>query len=113
MARVNFVAKLIQRVEGVEEVRRWTTAALNAIIGQVNGRLDFVDNVRAAGPYDLTFNGTDYVTVNHNLGRTPVGFILLKIDADETVYVPAAPPWTDTDVFLIASGPCVARVYLV
>lgn len=106
MSRVTQIAQL-QSAPSIEELRRFTTMAIAAIIAQVNGRLDFVDNVRASGPLPVSFPIAGVtISVPHSLGRTPVGYIVLTQDVAGNVILPpeGTSNWNPTHIFVQASS---------
>lgn len=102
MARVNNISTLIQGVNSIEGLRRFVANALDSILTQFNGKLDFGDNVRTFGPVSIEFTGTLPTKVNHGLGRTPIGYFIVGLDAAAIIYNPdrTSFPWTDTQIFL-------------
>jgi hypothetical protein len=60
---------------------RWLVSTSRAL----RGNLDFGSNVRAAGPYTLALTpGNDFV-IQHSLGTTPIGRIVIGQSAAGTV----------------------------
>lgn len=104
---------LFQNLKTVEQITNFLTQWAQEVINQVNGRLTFVDNVRASGPFVVTFPtaATD-VKVPHSLGDTPQGFIVINASAAMSVYQGSL-PWTDQAVYLRASAVGNATVYFV
>lgn len=87
---------------------------VEAIVSEVNGSLDFVQNIRASGPSTVVFpNSTDIVTVTHTLNRVPLGFIVINLDAAITLYKPASPAWETGKIYLKSSGAGTAIIYVV
>lgn len=111
MAKI-VVAPGISQVRDWESLRRFTSIGLEAILNEVNGRLDFT-NFKSAGPYTVTFAGSsDVQTLIHNLQKVPSGFVVVDLDAAITVYHPAAPDWDMTKVYLQASGAGTAKIWI-
>lgn len=102
MARVNSVSTLIQGLKSVPELSRFVASALDAILTQFNGKIDFGDNVRTFGPVTVVFSNTSPTKINHELGRTPVGYFVTSTDQVVSVYTPnkTSFPWTDTQIFI-------------
>lgn len=56
------------------------------LVGTVNGNLDLTENIRAKA-VEFTFNAANAERpINHGLGRTPVGYILIKASAACSLY---------------------------
>lgn len=102
MGRVNNISTLIQGVETIADLRRFLANAMDSILTQLNGKLDFGDNIRTFGPTNVLFSTTLPTKINHGLGRTPIGYFVTSLDAAAIIYVPnqTSFPWTDTQVFL-------------
>ncbi len=102
MARINNVSTLLQGINGVPELSRFIASALDAILTQFNGKIDFGDNIRTFGPVSVTFSNTLPMKINHGLGRTPVGYFVTTRDSVINVYTPnqTSFPWTDTQIYL-------------
>lgn len=113
MAKVQ-IQPTLTNANGLEEVKRFGDMITQAIIRELNGRLQFVANIAAAGPYEVTFvNGTDPVQVRHSFGQVPQGFLVINLSAGIFVYKPASFEWTTTRIWLQASAAGVATIYLV
>jgi len=71
-------------------------------IDEFNGKLDFGDNIRSFGPVTAEFSNTLPTKINHGLGRTPIGYFVVGLDAAAIVFNPdrTSFPWTDTQIFL-------------
>lgn len=113
MAKVNHIKTDLQNVATLEDLRRYTALALNGILAQFNGKIDFGDNVRTSGPIAISFvtpNAT--VSVNHTLGRTPIGYFVSGQDAAGSVLLANQASWTANTVFLTASAAMNAQVML-
>lgn len=102
MARITNISTLIQGIKTIDDLRRFVASALDSILTQLNGKLDFGDNIRTFGPVTVTFSNTLPMKINHGLGRTPIGFFVTYLDRAAIIYVPnqTSFPWTDTQVFL-------------
>ncbi len=102
MARVNNISTAVQNVKTLEDLRRYVASALDAIVAQFNGKLDFGDNIRSFGPVSILVNSAAPTKVIHGLGRVPQGYIATSMDIvnvlttpDKTLY-----PWTSTQLFV-------------
>lgn len=102
MARVNSVSTLVQGLKSVPDLARFVASALDAILTQFNGKIDFGDNVRTFGPVTVVFSTTLPTKINHELGRTPVGYFITSADRVVSVYTPnkTSFPWNDTQIFV-------------
>lgn len=99
-----------------KEFIRWCSAFVIDLVTQFNGKIDFVENIRASGIHEVVFiDSADIVSVPHNLGRVPDGFIVINLSAPITVYKPAgaAYGWTDTTIYLQASAGATASIYII
>lgn len=97
-----------------EELRRFTSMGFESLVDEVNGRLDFVANIRASGPHTVTFQtSADIMTITHNLGKVPQGFLMIDLNAGEVVYRPISPVWTAQKAYLQASGAVTATVLII
>lgn len=113
MAKLTIIPDVSQ-VKGLEDLKLFTAMALKSIVTEFNGRIDFVSNINAAGPYSATFaNGTDAVTVRHGLGRIPLGFLVINLNAGIVVFKPATAQWTSQQIQLQATAAGVATFYVV
>lgn len=115
MARVNNIPTNLQSLKEVPNLARFTSAAIDSIVSQVNGKLDFVDNVRVSGPLAVAFTTPNVaVKVIHFLGRQPVGYLVIGQDAAASIYFPSLVtfPWTSTQIYLSASAIVNAQVFV-
>lgn len=110
MARV-LVSDLVQNLKDLEEVKRFLANALTKIIQQLNGSLEFVQNVRASSA-DVTFNGS-VQKIPHGLGIVPQGYIVISQSASFTVYKATSPEWDSNHIFLNASGNGTAKILVI
>ncbi len=70
----------------VEELGRFSSIIFADIIRAVNGNLSFEDNINTKR-IDVSFTAANTDTlVNHNLGRIPQGYILIKSNAATSIY---------------------------
>lgn len=113
MAKLTVIPDVSQ-VKGLEDLKLYTSMALRSIINEINGRLDFVENVRAAGPYDVEFlNASDVTIVDHKLNRVPTGFLVISLDSGIVVFKPASPEWSSSRIYLQATAAGNAKIYVV
>lgn len=115
MARINNIQTNLQSVLDIPALRRFVGAALDSMVTQLNGKLDFGDNIRCVGPLSVVLSGTDPVKVPHTLGRQPLGYLVIQQDAGQTIYAPnqVMYPWTPTQIYLVATGSVNAQVFVI
>lgn len=95
-------------------LRKAVSKTLQSILQVLNGNVDFGSNIHSAGPYTVTFKDpTKPVTIPHNLGRTPVGAITLKLTANAVLYMPSGAQWTGDNIILQASAAVTATLLLI
>lgn len=113
MAKLTVIPDVSQ-VNGLDEVKKFTAMNFKTIVNEINGRLNFVSNIEAAGPYQVEFpNGSDVVIVTHNLSRVPTGFLVINLDSGIVVFKPATPAWTNSRIYLQATAAGSALIYVV
>ena len=112
MAKVKIFPGISQVADWLD-LRRFSSMVIDAIVGEVNGRIDFVDNIRASGPHAAIFlSSSSVATITHNLNRVPSGFLVINLNTGISVFKPASPEWSDTKIYLQASGAGTASVYV-
>ena len=113
MARLKVIPDVSQSPSWVE-LMRFSSMLFQQIVEQINGNLQFGQNIRSAGPYQVEFaNGTDPVAVAHNFGAVPSGFLVINLDAGIVVYKPSGLEWTRSQIWLRATSAGSATLYLV
>lgn len=110
MPRITLPTQL-QGVAKLEDLRRFTTAALEQIRRIVNGRLAFTENIRATGPLTVVL-GTSEVAIGHNLGELPTGVLVVRLSANAAVY-DGTTAWTADTIYLRASSAVTAVIYVI
>lgn len=97
-----------------EDLRRWADIAIQAIQRTVNGQLEFGFNIRAT-KVDVVLTGSTPVRVEHGLGRVPIGFIVINLDAGEVVYkAPGdAYAWTESYIYLVSTAAVNATIEVI
>lgn len=102
-----------QSVTNIKDLARYVTNLFTQILKQANGNLDFVQNVRAAGPYPITFNVTNSdLTFAHSLSRSPTGFLIINSSVAMRVYQ-GVTPWTQSNITLRSDTVGVATLYVI
>jgi hypothetical protein len=98
----------------VEDLARYTAAALDEIQGMLSGRLVFVDNVQASGPLTASL-GTQPTAISHSLNRVPAGYLIISQDAAASIFRPSVVnyPWSQSQIFLQASSAVNATLYVI
>jgi hypothetical protein len=92
---IEFITKLISTLR--DELQR--------IYNAINGGLSLGDGANLENIYgtwaNVTFSGTPgtELTVNHNNGRVPAGYLILYTDRAGTIYK-GATTWTDKLIYL-------------
>lgn len=93
-----------------KEFRRKVSIVFDRVIHILNLGILFSDNFDATTVDNVTFTtaGVD-VAVPHNLGRTPVGYMIQSQSTSAVIYAGASQN-TDKNLFLRSTGANVARV---
>lgn len=116
MSKISIFSRFSE-LDTFKEFQRFVSAYIDQLTAQFNGNINFVSNVRASGPHDLTFsNGATYIGVTHSLRAIPTG--IMPIYTGVTAAVLYAAPgaslaWTDSVIYLQASTGCTARIYVI
>lgn len=96
-----------------EELRRFTAVAFDRLLRQVNGGLNFGQNIFASGPNTVEFSGSgDIVKVPHSLKKVPDGFIVINLTTAIILYKASAPEWSASDIYLSANGAGIATIWV-
>ena len=111
MAKVKSAA-ILQNSADVDELKRFTGAFADEIVREFNGRITFVDNIKASGPHVVTFPSNGVQEVPHSLSAVPGGFIIINKSAACDVWQ-ASTTWTDTKIYLQGSAAATVTVYVI
>lgn len=106
----------VSNVASWQDLRRYVDIALNRIVSEFNGNINFVDNIAASGPLFASFTASAVpVTITHSLGKVPTGFLLVSTDAPISVYAYNGPvvAFLQKSVTLAANGAGNIRFYVV
>lgn len=106
----------MSNLDSFESFSRFVSAYINELTTQVNGKLDFISNIRASGPFVIGFtNASNIRGVTHSLGFVPQGFLVINQTASASIYQPqgASYGWTDSLVYLQASAGVTASLYII
>ena len=92
------------------------TSALNKwsdeVNQQLNGKLDFFDNVRVVfSTFTFASMNLEY-KIQHSLGRTPIGFIATKMDGAAIIYNGTS-QWTSDAIYLKSNAGSVTVTLMV
>jgi len=92
-----------------EDLPRWTSICLEAIISTINGKLDFQTNFNAK-TVAVTFSAPSVDTAFiHGLGRVPQGYIVVGSTAAMSVY-DGSGAGTESLLYLRSSAAGTARI---
>jgi hypothetical protein len=94
-----------------EDLPRYTAIALDAIIGTINGNLDFQTNFNAKTSSVIFSAANTDTAVIHGLGRVPIGYIVYGTTAAMSIY-DGATPSTSQLLYLRASATGTARILI-
>lgn len=100
----------------VEDFMRFVSAFLGSLVDEFNGKIDFVQNIRASGIHSVTFtSGSDIQSVDHKLGRVPSGWLLINLSTTGSIFKPSGAQyeWTSSTIYLQASNSTVAQIYVI
>lgn len=112
MAKVTIIPQIDNQPD-FKAASRFIDSALTALITEMNGRLQFGDNISAVQATVIFPAATSTVTVVHSLRRVPSGFLVIKLDAAMTVYAPTLPPWTADKIYLRSSAIGTATLWII
>lgn len=110
------VFNILSNIPTVPDLQRFLSAFINELTQKFNGQIDFVDNIRAAGPYVVGFtNSSQVFSLDHTLNAVPKGFVNIYQTAAASIYAPQGSQyaWTSSTVFLQASAGVTASIYLI
>jgi len=114
MAKITQTPNL-QAVTTWQDLRRFATTYFSSILQQINGNLDFVDNI-SAQQVSVTFSAANsIVPVAVSLGAVPTGFIVIKLSAPMIIYQPAGSnyTWLANQIFLQSNAAGTATLYII
>lgn len=101
----------VSQSEDLESLKRFTSQTLDAIISEVNGRLNFVDNIQGT-IQSFVFSGPGVeVSVDHGLGKVPTGYIVISLSTAMTVY-DGSTANSNIKLYLRSSVAGTARVFV-
>ena len=111
MARVTSQPN-ISNLKSAEEIGRYTSIALNDFNTQINGNLQFDQNIKSSS-VDVEFGqaNTD-VRIAHGLGRQPSGYLVAKLTAAAIIY-DGTQAADDSFIFLRSSAACTAKIIVI
>lgn len=99
----------IENLSDIEDVKRYTSIALDAIVDEVNGNLTVKDNL-SMKLVSVTFTvSNSEILISHGLGRAPLGFLVASLTNAATIYDGVSENGA-TNYYLRASATCGAKV---
>lgn len=108
MGKVQSSSK-IENLPDLDEVKRYTSIALDDIIDNINGNLTVRDNL-SMKLVSATFTASNTeIVVAHGLGRTPQGYLVASLTGAATIYDGVSEN-NMTNYFLRSSAVCGARI---
>ncbi len=101
MAKINLAD--VSKVVELNELARFSTSNFRQIMEAINGNIQFDANISAVIVETAVTSANVEFGLNHNLGRIPIGYILVKSSAVAVLYDgPSAN--TGTRIFLKANA---------
>lgn len=99
----------IENLPDLDEVKRYTSIALDDIIDNINGNLTVRDNL-SMKLVSVTFTAANTeLLVAHGLGRTPQGYLIASLTNAATIYDGTSENGI-VNYYLKSSAICGARV---
>ena len=99
-----------------QDFQRFVSNLFDNLFEQINGKLDFQENIRSSPLQTVVFTGSsDIHEITHNLGFVPHGIIPIKLSANAVIYAPSGSQytWTSTNIFLQSSAAVTASLYII
>lgn len=100
------------------EFARFVSAWAGEMVQQFNGNIEFVKNIKAAGPYTVTITSGETLAIHHTLGRIATGYLLIFQDqqvalsgVDNETY-----PWDKDTIYIsrpVGGGSTVVKLYVI
>lgn len=101
----------VSNLKTLEELTRWVSQTLSAIIDLVNGRISMVDNMDVFEA-TVTFTAANAeVKVPHTLTRVPTRYEISSLTAAMSIYT-GTTPFTESNIYLKSSATGVATVLI-
>lgn len=115
MSRIKTYSNMSNLTE-LSDFQRFTSNLFDNIIEQVNGKLDFQENIRSSTLQTITFaSSSDIKTITHSLGFVPRGTLVIKQTAAASIYAPQGDQyeWTRTTIYLQSSAAVTVSLYII
>ena len=94
-----------------EALKRWVTVWAGDVTGQINGGIDFSSNIYCR-TVDAVFSSANAdLAIQHNLGKLPTGYMLVKTDVASIIYTGSG-TWTTSVIYLKASVAATCKVLI-
>lgn len=97
----------IQSVTSWEDLRRVTDQGFQNLYKLMNGNVQFQDNINCQIVEVIVSTAT--ITIDHNFGRIPYGFLVLNQNANANIWS-ASFAWTSSSIYLTASATVTAKI---
>ncbi len=95
----------------LEEVKKYLADFAKDTVQQVNGNLNFFDNIKC-NIIDVTFSTANVdVPIRHTLGKTPTGYWLVKTNVAAILYTGSTPA-TPEFITLKSSVAATTKIFL-
>lgn len=94
-----------------EDLRKFSSTALQDIISQVNGNIDLLDNCNTVHIGVTFMAGNTETKFNHMLDRVPTGYIVTELSANMVLFKGATPN-TSSLIYLQSSAAGSGKVLL-
>lgn len=98
----------VQSLKSWQDLMRFTTQSLTNFSQILAGNVGFSDNIFCQIVTGVTLT-TSQVAIEHTLGRTPIGYLVLQRDAAQVVYNGTS-RWNKTTIYLRAGGTVVCDI---
>lgn len=107
------IPSVFSNITGLADFQRFVSAWAQDITAKFNGQIDFVENIRARGPFGATFTGTGSTQViTHNLGIVPTGYLVISKTSSCEVYATDAMRRTWSGTTMSVAGTAAGGVML-
>lgn len=102
----------VGKITEIESFMRFVSTVLKALGLQINGGLEFGENIKST-IVDVVFPaGQVEVAITHGLGRIPIGFLIANRSTAANIYSGTS-KWTSKIIYLRASSAVNAKVVVI
>lgn len=101
--------RTVHNVANLEELKRWTSIALDEVATVVNGNLELISNVRSQVIELNNLPPLEDINVPHSLVKIPTGFIVIGSSAAVSVYNGSI-GWTENAISIRVSVTCSIKI---